>query len=387
MLTVQGMKLVATIKLLPTDEQAQALLATLERVNAACTWLAERAFEEKTADKYRLHGLYYKSMREQFGLSAQMAVRAIGKVCDAYKRDRSKQPRFKPHGAIAYDQRILSFKAADRVSILTLSGRLFVPFVTGNYHRARLEGVRGQADLVLRKGKWFLYVTVDVPDGAPIDPEDWLGVDLGIRNLAVDSDGEQHSGVGVETVRQRMHQLRSDLQSCGTKSAKRHLKRLSGHEARFRSDVNHTISKHIVAKAKGTGRGIALEDLLGIRSRATVRKGQRAMHSGWAFFQLRSFLSYKGALAGVPVVAVDPRNTSRTCPSCDHIDKANRRSQSEFCCKSCGFSDHADHVGAVNIARRASANMPIVASYERETVQSDTSFCSVTSRLALAGGR
>jgi putative transposase len=172
MLTIQGMKLVATVKLLPTAQQAQALLATLERVNAACTWLAERAFEEKTADKYRLHGLYYKSLREQFGLSAQMTVRAIGKVCDAYKRDKSKQPSFRPHGAVAYDQRILSFKAMDRVSILTLSGRILVPFVAGAYHRARLEGVRGQADLVLRKGKWFLYVTVDVPDGAPIDPEE-----------------------------------------------------------------------------------------------------------------------------------------------------------------------------------------------------------------------
>ena len=111
------------------------------------------------------------------------------------------------------------------------------------------------------------------------------------------------------------------------------------------------------------------------------------MHFGWAFFQLRSFLAYKGALAGVPVVVVNPRNTSRTCPSCDYIDKANRRSQSEFCCKSCGFSDHADHVGAINIARRAVVNRPIVAGYERETVQSDTSFCSVTSRLASAGGR
>jgi IS605 OrfB family transposase len=378
---IQEMKLVATIKLLPTAEQEQSLLATLERVNTACKWIGERAFELHSADKLRLHGLYYRTIRDQFGLSAQMAVRAIGKVCDAYKRDRSKFPHFKPHGAIAYDQRILSFKAMDRVSILTLSGRILVPFVCGAYHRARLEGVRGQADLVLRKDKWFLYVTVDVPDGAPIDPEDWLGVDLGIRNLAVDSDGEQHSGADVEKVRQRMQKLRSDLQSAGTKSAKRHLKGLSGHEARFRADVNHTISKRIVAKAKGTGRGIALEDLRGIRGRATVTKSQRAMHSGWAFLQLRSFLSYKGALAGVPVVAVDPRDTSRTCPRCAYIDKANRRSRSDFCCKSCGLTDHADHIGAINIARRAVINRPIVTTIGRETIHPDTSLRSVASRL------
>ena len=206
------MKLVAVAKLLPTPEQSSALLATLERVNEACAWLAERAFELKSADKLRLQGLYYRDLREKFGLSSQMAVRAISKVVEAYKRDRTRKPAFKPHGAIAYDQRIMSFKAMDRVSILTISGRILVPYVAGGYHRARLEGVRGQSDLVLRKGKWFLYVTVDVPDGSPIDPEGWLGVDLGIRNLAVDSDGEAHSGAAVEAARQRHQRLRNMLQ-------------------------------------------------------------------------------------------------------------------------------------------------------------------------------
>lgn len=357
------MKLVAVAKLLPTPEQSAALLETLERVNEACGWLAERAFELKSADKLKLQGLYYRDLREKFELSSQMAVRAISKVVEAYKRDRTRQPAFRPHGAIAYDQRIMSFKAMDRVSLLTISGRILVPYVAGGYHRARLEGVRGQSDLVLRKGKWFLYVTVEVPDGSPIDPEGWLGVDLGIRNLAVDSDGETHSGAAVEATRQRHQRLRNMLQPIGTKSAKRHLKKLSGKEARFRSHTNHVISKHIVAKAKGTGRGIAVEDLTGIRDRVTVRKDERAMHSGWAFFQLRAFLSYKSAIAGVKLVAVDPRNTSRTCPACGYIDKANRKSQSEFACKSCDFVDHADHVGAVNIARRAVVNQPIVSNY------------------------
>jgi len=372
-------KLVAVAKLLPMPEQVAALLATLERVNAACNWLAERAFELKSADKYRLHGLHYRDLREKFGLSSQMAVRVISKVVEAYKRDRTRRPTFKPRGAIAYDQRILSFKALDRVSLLTISGRILVPYVAGPYHRARLEGVRGQSDLVLRRGKWFLYVTVEVPDGSPVDPEGWLGVDLGIRNLAVDSDGEAHSGAAIEATRQRHQRLRSSLQAVGTKSAKRHLKKLAGKEARFRSYTNHVISKHIVAKAKGTGRGIAVEDLTGIREQATVRRSQRAMHSGWAFFQLREFLSYKAAIAGVKLVAVDPRNTSRTCPACGYIDKANRKSQSEFLCKSCGFAANADLVGATNIARRADVSRPLVAAIGRETHSCDTSLRLETS--------
>lgn len=335
-------------------------MATLRTFNAACDWLGEQAFIAQSADKIALQREHYKTLRERFGLSAQMAVRCISKVCEVYKRDKSKRPKFRPEGAVPYDQRILSFKSADRVSILTMSGRLVLPFVTGDYHRARLDGAKGQSDLVLRRGKWFLFVTVDVPDSAPVEPKEWLGVDLGIRNLATDSDGQQHSGAPVEKVRLRTQKLRSALQSKGTRSAKRHIKKMADREARFRADVNHCISKHIVAKAQGTGRGIALEDLSGIRERTTVRREQRAVFGGWAFFQLRSFITYKSQLAGVPVRVVDPRNTSRTCPACGHCDKANRRSQSEFECRACGFKENADVVGSRNIASRALVDAPIV---------------------------
>ncbi len=374
------MKLVATVKLLVDPGQKARLLATMERINEACSWLAERAFELRSADKIRLQKLHYRDLREMFGLSSQHAVRALSKVCEAYKRDRSKCPVFRKYGAVVYDQRLYTFKhGLDRVSLLALDGRIVVPCAVGDYHRGRLEGVRGQADLVYRKGKLYLFVSVDVPDGSPIEPKDWLGVDLGVRNIAFDSDGKSYTGTAVEKVRQRHQQLRSVLQSAGTKSAKRHLKRLSGREARFRSNTNHIVSKCIVAKAKGTARGIALEDLTHIRERATVRKSQRSMHSGWSFFQLRAFLAYKGSLAGVPVVVVDPRDTSRTCTLCGCVDKSNRRSQSEFVCKSCGFSDHADHVGAVNIARRADVSRPLVAAIGRETHSCDTSSRLVTS--------
>src|SRR5690606_39939031 len=104
--------------------------------------------------------------------------------------------------------------------------------------------------------------------------------------------------------------------------------------------------------------GIALEDLTHIRTRTTVRKAQRREHASWSFFQLRSFIEYKARVAGVPVVAVDPRNTSRTCPDCGCIDKANRKSQSELLCTSCGFAGHADVIAAGNIRRRAVVMRP-----------------------------
>ena len=354
------MKQTLVVKLNPTPEQHAALLATLERFNAACNWLAEVAFANRCANKFALQKLAYYETRNRFGLSAQMAVRAISKTVEAYKRDKRIQPSFRPHGAMTYDERILSFKGADRVSLLTLAGRIVVPFRFGAYQEARLDRKRGQADLILRNGIFYLAVVVDAPEASPDDPTGTLGVDLGVINLAVDSDGEFYSGEAVDVVREKIDTLKSSLQSKGTKSAKRHLKKLSRRESRFRRSINHVISKRLVSKAKDTHRQIALEDLKGIGD-STVRHAQRRRHKSWAFFQLRSFIQYKAAIAGVVVALVDPRNTSRTCPSCGFVSKSNRKSQSSFLCQECGFASNADLVGAINISRRASVNVPTVA--------------------------
>jgi IS605 OrfB family transposase len=116
---------------------------------------------------------------------------------------------------------------------------------------------------------------------------------------------------------------------------------------------NHCISKQIVAEAKGTQRGIAVEELTGIHERVTVRKKQRAVLRSWAFHQLRTFLTYKAACAGVPLLAIDPRNTSRGCSACGYAAKGNRKTQREFVCLDCGFALHADLNAALNLRSRA----------------------------------
>src|SRR5262249_3936827 len=151
-----------------------------------------------------------------------------------------------------------------------------------------------------------------------------------------------YTGDVVERVRRRRHRSRRSYQRTGTKSAKPRLKRLARREANYRRNENHRIAKELVRLAKDTGRGIGLEDLKHIRERTTVRAKDRAKHSGWAFAQLQCFVCYKAKLAGVPVVFVDARNTSRTCSACGHCEKANRKSQAEFACVHCGFSDQAD---------------------------------------------
>jgi len=358
------MLLTIAVKLSPTREQHDSLLKTMEKFNDACNYITGIAFKQQLANKVRLHKIVYYDTRERFGLSAQMVVRAIGKVVEVYKRDKSIRPKFRPHGAMVYDERILSWKALDRVSILTLEGRVLVPAVIGDYQRQKLRRVRGQADLIYRDKTFYLMMVVDVPEDTPIKPTGALGVDLGIVNIAVDSDGEFHSGEQVERNRVKNTRLRAALQKAGTKRAKKHLKKLSGREARFRKDTNHRISKRIVAKAKDTKQLIALEDLSGIRSRTTVKKAQRGRHHSWGFYQLRQFIEYKAAIAGIPVMYVDPKYTSQTCPRCGAVDKRNRATRDRFSCVQCGFAGFADHIAAINIAARAVVNQPIVSGCE-----------------------
>ncbi|MFI6454176.1 RNA-guided endonuclease TnpB family protein [Streptosporangium amethystogenes] len=342
------------LKLAPSPEQGRALLVTMRACNAAATRAAEVAFAHRTANKIALQRLVYAGLRHEFGLSAQMAVRSIAKACEAYKRDKNIKPVFRPLGAVAYDQRILTWKGRDAVSLLTVSGRVVVPVLyRGRWLNSEGVILRGQADLVCRDGVFFLAVVVEVPEAAREEPQGWLGVDLGIVNLATDSTGESYSGRGVRAVRRRNARLRARLQSKGTKSAKRLLKRRRRKESRFARNVNHVIAKKLVGKAKDTRSGIALEDLTGIRERVTVRKAQRADLHSWGFHQLRTFVTYKAALAGVVVRLVDPRNTSRTCPGCGHIDRRNRPTRDDFRCVSCGLAGPADHFAAINIGRRA----------------------------------
>jgi putative transposase len=349
------------VKLDPSPEQHKMLCETMKRFNEACNHIAETVFAMHTANKIEIHKMVYYPIRDQFGLSSQLTVRAISKVCEAYKRDKSIRPEFRLDGSIVYDQRILSWKGLEKVSLTTLQGRQVIPTRFGDYQKVRMDRVRGQADLILVNGIFYLCVVVEVSEESPYDPVGVLGVDLGIKNLAVDSDGEVHSGEKIAQTRGKLDSLNARLQSKGTKSAKRHLKKLSGRMARFSKDVNHCISKKLVAKARGTLRSIALENLQGIRDGVTVRKAQRRSLHTWNFGLLRRFVDYKAKIAGVPAVFVDPRNTSRTCPSCGHIAKANRPTRDDFRCESCGYAGAADHIAAMNIAFRAAVNLPIVA--------------------------
>lgn len=335
------------IKLLPTEEQEQSLLNTLKTSNSACNKISDVAWGKNEFNQFRLHHLVYHQIKDSFNLSAQIVIRCISKVVDAYKLDKKVQRVFKPLGAITYDTRILSYNSkVQEISIWSVNGRLKIPFVCHN--PKYLPYIKGEADLIYKKGKFYLFQTVEVPEEDVKDVEEFIGVDFGINQIATLSDGTQYGSEQLDKIRDKYFKTRRSLQSKGTSGSRKCLKRLKGREARFATITNHTISKRIVEKAKSLNRGIAIEDLTGIRKETTVRRAQRRRHNAWSFFQLRSFLEYKAKLVGLPCVAVDRYNTSQTCNVCKAIGK---RKGSSFNCPSCGNVDDVDVNAAKNIAQ------------------------------------
>jgi putative transposase len=352
------MKLTLQLRLVPTPAQHTALLATMRAFNAGASYAAKVGWTDQTFNQQSIHKRCYRELRDRFGLSAQMAVRAIGKAVEVFQRDRSVCPVFKDTGAMVYDERLLGWKGPAHVSLLTLQGREIIAMVYGEYQAGFLQRLKGQVDLVFRDGTFYLLATIDLPADPPITPTRFLGVDLGIVNLATDSDGNTYTGEAVEVVRQRSATHRQTYQRTGTRSAKRRLKAMAGRQARFQRWVNHGLAKRLVQLAKDTKVALVLEDLTHIRCRMTVRARQRAKHHNWSFGQLRAFITYKAQRAGVPVVFVDPRNTSRTCSKCGFVDKRNRRSQAEFSCLRCGHTAHADLNAASVLAVRGAVSRP-----------------------------
>lgn len=218
------------MKLLPTPEQTIVLRKTLELANTACNYISDQAWEHQTFRQFPLHKLTYRAVRERYPLTAQVVVRCISNLADAYKIDQKTKRTFKSYGAIAFDNRILSYHSERReVSIWIVEGRQRMPFAAGERQLELLRGQRGESDLCLVGGNFYLFAACDVERPEPIDVEGYLGV----KNIATDSDEKNYSGGQVNGLRKRYFKLRKRLQRSGTKSARRLLKKRSKKEKRL----------------------------------------------------------------------------------------------------------------------------------------------------------
>lgn len=365
------MKITLRLRLFPSAEQEAKLLDTMRKFNAACNAASKVAYEKQIANKHLLQKLIYQDLRREFGIPADMAIRVIARVCDAYKTNPEKQRRFRELGSVSYSYgKNYGYKGVDRVSLQVCPvGREVVPFVMGEYQSKRFGYAKGQAQLLLVRNKWYLYVSVEYPEPEAESVAAYLGIDMGIANLATDSTGERHSGADVERHRKRHLESRRTRQSRGTKSCRRRLRKMAGRQRRYQAHVNHEISKRIVSKAKALHLGIAIENLKGIREdteekiakkKITVSLEDRRKWPNWSFGILQKFIIYKAAMAGVPVVKVPVKGTSSSCSVCGFDDKQNRQSQLRFKCRNirCGHRANADVNAACNIAARGASRSP-----------------------------
>lgn len=348
------MKLVRTIKL-KLNEDPQVFQPTINAYTKAFNYTCQVGWNDKTHNGVQLHHKVYKETRKY--LPSQLAVSARMKATEALKSVKARLkkgkkascPQSKQIG-IRYDAR--SFNVwwdRNEISFSTIEGRKTVQIDVLEYFKQYLSWKRRSADLFLRKGQVFLNIVVEKEVEDPISNGTFVGVDRGIKKLAVTSDLRFFGGGHVKQVSRRYQRLRSILQSKGH-SGKRHLRKISSKENRFRRDVNHVVSKQIVQGLKPETT-LVLEKLTGLKERTTNKrkKKDRFEHNSWSYYQLEEFLKYKAASQGVLVDYVSACYTSRGCSKCGHIARSNRTCQSRFSCKKCGYQVNADLNAAFNI--------------------------------------
>jgi len=348
-----NMQLVRTVKL-KLDIPVEIIKPTVEEYTKAFNFVCQTAWNDSDSNGVSLHKKTYSITREH--LPSQLAISARMKATESIKtvkaRIKKKQKATCPkskQSSIRYDARSYNvWFDRGELSLLTIAGRIKVPVSVPEYFEQYLTWKRCSADLFIRKGKVFLNMVFSKDISDPEVTGKVVGIDRGIKKIAVTSENQFFSGGRIKKVSKRYERIRSSLQSCGSKSAKRHLKKISKKENRFRADCNHVITKRIV-ESLDSGTMIALEKLSGIRQNVRLRKKQRKDLHKRNFFQFEQFLTYKANARGISVEYVDARYTSQKCSRCGHVSRSNRQSQAVFKCKHCDFSLNADLNASRNI--------------------------------------
>lgn len=368
------MKRTISLKLTLTQEQSSDLLETQKMFSAACNAIVPSAVENRCWNQCALHHHTYYSTRTSFpSLGSQMVCVAIKKVCSSYKALKIKKSEevpnivFKESGSVHYDKRTFSLKEGI-LSLFTIHKRIRCSFQLGPHQEQYLFVGKVKEGELIRKGKrWFFNLVLDIPDVEPLKTGTTFAIDVGENNLATTSNGKIYGGGKLRFKRDKFLSRRAKLQSNGSRSAKRCLKRISGKERRHVRETNHIVSKRIVEEAVASkAKVIVLEDLKNIRKRIKGKKRIRTRLHRWAWQQFQEFVKYKAQAKGITVEYVNPAYTSKTCSKCGCLGSRNKH---RFTCLVCGSYQHSDCNAAINLLRlgesvvspTAAVNQPMVA--------------------------
>jgi putative transposase len=358
------------LKIIDVDDD---LVETMQKYSEGMNYVSEVVFQnQKVIPARKLQGLVYSHLRESIGLKSQVSCNIPRQVAGSYKtlveqikikKTKWQKLEYTPSSMTLSYKRDYTI-TEDSVSITTFSsGRKTYKIQNYDYAKQYFKKPwKFAASKVVKhdNGEYYFHLTVSqgIEEPAIEQSSNFMGVDVGINYLAVASTTDKKckffAGGEIKNKRNIYSKMRARLQSKGTLSAKRVLKRLAGKEQRFMKDVNHCISKAIVKFAVQENVSvIGLEDLTEIRDRTNgkLHKKQRYLHNSWTFRQLQSFIEYKAKQVGILVEYINPEYTSQTCNRCNHISKNNRKGL-RFHCKACGFEMNADLNASRNIEHR-----------------------------------
>lgn len=370
------------LKLQPTPEQERILLETTRQHTECYNTVARYGWETNNKNGVELHKATYYTLRGQFpDLPAQLVIAARmrateslvsafalrkkrGSLWDKMKdgdQSRTVSCPISVFSPIRYDVRSYRYnKTKQCIGLSTVEGRIDIPVLMYDYAQKRIEQAISfdSADLMYKDGRFFIHLVITLPEPAA-KSTNVVGVDFGETRPAVASDNQFYGERRWKGTERRYFRLKRRLQSKGTKSAKRHLKKLRKRIARFRTDCDHVVSRRIVDNVE-PGTTIVVENLTEIRTNGKRRgAAQRRQFHQWPFKRLRELLTYKAEEKGCQVVGIDPRHTSQTCSQCGYQHKSNRKSQAVFKCRSCGYQLNADLNGSRNIALKYLATVGI----------------------------
>jgi putative transposase len=362
------MKRTISLKLAVDATQKAALLETQLLFAEGCNAVAAFAQANRCWNSYALHHLSYYSVRQALPeLGSQMVCNARRKVCGSYKSKARKLKKgqevplinFKKKSSVRYCARTYSMKGHS-LSLFTVRGRIKCRYKFGLHQEQYLaQGKIKEAELIRKGKRWFFNLVLDIPNVPPVVAGGTMGVDLGENNLATTSNGTIHGGEELRHKRDKSLKRRDKLQSNGSRSAKRLLKRISGKEQRHVRETNHIVSKLIVQEAVANGvKTIVLEDLKNIRERIQGNKRIRTRLNRWAWYQLQQFIAYKAEAVGIEVIFVNPAYTSQTCSGCGCL---GTRDKHRFRCSSCGSYQHSDCNAAINLCKLVGSAVPATA--------------------------
>ena len=342
------MKSVATIKLkIPNNK---ILINSMKQYSKSVSYISDQGYKNKIHNRYNLHHLSYYKARNKFKLPSQYIINAIriaSQTLKSVKTNKGSKPFYKELMPVDFDRRTFTF-FPNKIRLTTIKGRIDIPVEIPEYYNKYLSWRYQTCRLIYNKkqNKLFLHIAFSRETNfTKTKNPKFTGIDLGINNIAVTSDKKFFNSSKIKKTKIKFKYIRSRLQSKGTKSSKKLLKKISGREKRFMRQNNHEISKKIVSSVK-PGDIIVMEKLKGIR-RAKVRKKQRYWLNSWSFYQLQKYIEYKAVKIGAKVIYVNPRNTSKTCSRCFSMNTT--RKSSYFHCLNCSYHLNADLNASYNI--------------------------------------